>query len=265
MQTKKENPTTTVSDIASEVNAMNIDDEDVSQPPKDASIHTPSEVDSMKQSDTRSETDITPADRSKAFALARIILNQAVDSLSKVCKTNDTTKEKIYSSVQIFASQSQKIWKDDAAKGKKGSRMITKYENTIEKNEDFLKFIEGKKAMEEERLNRPKPQPGGGLSTSAVIESKGTGVSLDENGQPISAIVLHLRKKHAAKALAKSKLQTEKKKNRSKKIAKDGRATAVDSSSSNQASTGNVAKKKKRNKNKKKSEAQPSKLLKKPS
>lgn len=264
---KKQNPTTTVSDIASEVNALNIDDKDVSQPPKDESIQAPSEVDSMKQSNALSETDITPADRSKAFALARIVLNQAVESLSKVCKTNDTTKEKIYSSVQVFASQSQKIWKDDAAKGKKGSRMITKYENTIEKNEDFLKFIEGRKAMEEERLNRPKPQPGGGLSTSAVIESKGTGVSLDENGQPVSAIVLHLRQKHATQALAKSKLQAEKKKNRPRKIAKGGRATAVDSSSSIQASTGNVSKKKKRNKNKRKekSEAQPSKLLKKPS
>lgn len=232
MQLKNVNSRTTVSDITSEMNTMKIDNQDTSQLQNETHAQSSSEVDTLM------ETAITPADRSKAFAQARIILNQAVDSLSKVCK-NDTTKEKLYSGIQVFTSQSQKIWKDNTTKGKKGSRMFTKYENTIEKNEDFLKFLETRKTMEEERMNRPKPQPGGGLLTSTTVESKDTGMSLNENGQPVSAIVLHLRQKHAAKALAKAKSQTEKK--RSKNTTKGDRATTV-------------TKKKNRNKKKKRKE-----------
>jgi hypothetical protein len=232
MQLKNVNSRTTVSDITSEMNTMKIDNQDTSQLQNETHAQSSSEVDTLM------ETAITPADRSKAFAQARIILNQAVDSLSKVCK-NDTTKEKLYSGIQVFTSQSQKIWKDNTTKGKKGSRMFTKYENTIEKNEDFLKFLETRKTMEEERMNRPKPQPGGGLLTSTTVESKDTGMSLNENGQPVSAIVLHLRQKHAAKALAKAKSQAEKK--RFKNTTKGDRATTV-------------TKKKNRNKKKKRKE-----------
>lgn len=271
MQMKSETPSSTVSHITSEVSTMKIDDHDDPNPRNNANEYidttqAPSEVDGMTQDDKALEmASITPADRSKAFAQARIMLNEAVESLSKVCKSADTTKEKNYAGVQVFISQSQKIWKDETSKGKKSSRLVAKYENTIEKNEDFLKFLEARKTMEEERLNRPKPQPGGGLSNPSTFESKGSGIPLDENGQPISAIIVHLREKQAAKALAKAKLQAEKK--RSKKITKSGKANAVDSSSSNQASGGNATKKKRRNKKKtkEKTEPQPSKLLKKAS
>jgi hypothetical protein len=82
-----------------------------------------------------------------------------------------------------------------------------KYDSTIEESEDFKKFIAKCEEMEEERKNRPKPVPGGVAVGHALEDgsNKGAGAGGESNnGQPIAAIVLHLREKKANMRKAKS-------------------------------------------------------------
>eukprot|EP01083_Nonionella_stella_P114568 338916_1 len=163
---------------------------------------------------------ITSADRSKALAQARLLLSETVTTLSDVCKVESKT-EKSYKNVQVETSPSQKIWKAEE-KGKRNYGISAKYEGTIEQNDDFLNFLESRRKAEEERMSRPKPQPGGGpiLDTSIGVDDK-TGNGDDG---PISAIVQHLLEKKAAKRRAKSTKAAEKKKKASKKKAEKKKA-----------------------------------------
>jgi len=152
-------------------------------------------------------TTITPADRSKALAQARLLLNETVASLSKLCN-DEAKKDQKYRGVKIEMSPSQKIWKTEE-RGSRKFGMAAKYESTIEQNDDFKKFVEQGKKTVEELKNRPKPSPGGGhLSETANADDKGS--------EQIAAIVLHLREKNAAKLRAKKKAGDAEKKKSSK-------------------------------------------------
>ena len=152
-------------------------------------------------------TTITPADRSKALAQARLLLNETVASLSELCN-DEAKKDQKYRGVKIEMSPSQKIWKTEE-RGSRKFGMAAKYESTIEQNDDFKKFVEQGKKTVEELKNRPKPSPGGGhLSETANADDKGS--------EQIAAIVLHLREKNAAKLRAKKKAGDAEKKKSSK-------------------------------------------------
>jgi hypothetical protein len=208
---------------------------------------------------------LTPDDRSKALAQARILLEETVSSLQRVCQMGGDSNTLQYHHCTIESSQNQKSWKNDysleqlemlntvvqvveedgegedgkgeestdntrsatvsgsgaggtKAGGKRGGHGYNyhlKYESTIGDSDDFKKFMQKREVLEEERKNRPKPQPGGGgggvgassSSNATVITATsnkegGKNQIVDENGQPIAALVLHLREK---KALLKKK------------------------------------------------------------
>ena len=137
---------------------------------------------------------ITSAERSKALAQSRLLLQQTVASISKMCEL-DSDKDQNYRGLKVETSENQKIWKDQSEKKGGYGFFQKKYDSTIEQSDDFKKFIERIAEDKEERLNRPKPPPGGGaLATDTAGSSEGKDVS--DNGQPISALVLHLREKN---------------------------------------------------------------------
>jgi len=166
---------------------------------------------------------ITPADRTKALAQSRLILRQAISNLAESC--NADMGKYVYRGMKVEMSPSQKIWKFDPfpvcntnAYGKKGhgysGHYHAKYDSTIEQSEDFQAFLDKKTKVEEEIASRPKPPPGGGTTeTTAIVDGTETvGKTTEDsksswsamvqetmaNGQPIPALVLHLRQKKAA-------------------------------------------------------------------
>eukprot|EP00555_Chaetoceros_dichaeta_P005260 CAMPEP_0198266138 /NCGR_PEP_ID=MMETSP1447-20131203/26732_1 /TAXON_ID=420782 /ORGANISM="Chaetoceros dichaeta, Strain CCMP1751" /LENGTH=591 /DNA_ID=CAMNT_0043956045 /DNA_START=103 /DNA_END=1878 /DNA_ORIENTATION=- len=173
---------------------------------------------------------ITAADRTKALAQSRLILRQTISNLAESCKA-DIGKE-VYRGMKVEMSPSQKIWKFDPfpvcnninASGKKGhgysGHYHAKYDSTIEQSEDFQAFLDKRSKIEEEIANRPKPPPGGGtieatvgvdgleIAAKATEDSKSSWSAIVqetmENGQPIPALVLHLRQKKAAVQKSKS-------------------------------------------------------------
>jgi len=179
----------------------------------------------QEQKQTKPETKITAADRSKALAQSRLLLSETLASLAKLCK-DDSKKDKPYSGIHIEMSSNQKIWKAEekgngsgtgGGSGREGRKfgMAAKYDSTIEQNDDFKQFLDSKKMMEEELNNRPKPPPGGG--PLAEMTNIGTGTGVDDRmgsagGDPVSAIVIHLREKKEAALKAKKKANAEKKK-----------------------------------------------------
>ncbi len=258
---------------------------------------------------------VTPADRSKALAQSRILLNEAITSLVDLCTVDRTKKDIQYHGCIVETSKSQKIWKPDfvfppatdgsgaSGQNKKshGFNYHLKYDSTIEQNDDFKKFIDNRIKMEEERKNRPKPAPGGTSFSSTVTSSTNAANGLSftptgdsdvsklvngENGEPIAALVLHLREKDALKR--KSKIPN-KSSNNSRPISgkgesskksskKKGAKKASESTSGNKAggaggkntssSQNDASKKKKKKKRKKKNKAAqnvaPSMILMKP-
>ena len=104
-------------------------------------------------------------------------------------------------------SPSQKIWKTEE-RGPRKFSIAAKYDSTIEKNEDFIKFNESRKQAAENLTNRPKPPLGGG----PVVDSTNTDEGGEEGGELVAAIVRDLLEKKAAARRAKKKLAADKKK-----------------------------------------------------
>ncbi len=145
--------------------------------------------------------------------------------------SNSTATDQSYYGCIIELSKNQKSWKHDftldqlyqlnkkppassgnsniIGSGRKnhGFNYHLKYDSTIEESEDFKKFIAKCEQMEEERKNRPKPVPGGvGVGGHALDDASksGAGGESSSDGQPIAAIVLHLREKKANMRQSKS-------------------------------------------------------------
>ena len=160
---------------------------------------------------------ITSAERSKALAQSRLLLQQTVASISEMCQL-DAKKDQNYREVMVETSENQKIWKDQSEKKGGYGFFQKKYDSTIEQSDDFKKFMERKAKEKEELSNRPKPPPGGGQVADASGSSEGKeGL---ENGQPMAALVLHLLEKNRA---SKSKKDAKKPvKETQKKLKKTG-------------------------------------------
>ena len=220
---------------------------------------------------TKPATKITAADRSKALAQSRLLLNETLASLTKLCK-DDSKKDKPYSGILIEMSSNQKIWKveekgsvsgNGGGSGREGRKfgMAAKYDATIEQNDDFKEFLDSKKRMEEELSNRPKPQPGGGPLAEMTNISTGTGSGVDDRmgsagGDPVAAIVIHLREKQEAALRAKKKASADKKKSTKARGSGDrDRGKKASSADAGSGSAGKVDGDKSKKKSKRKSKA----------
>lgn len=157
------------------------------------------------------QTKITASDKTRALAQTRLLLNETIATLAKLCK-DDSSNGKSYKDLDVFMSPNQKIWKNE--EGRKFG-FSAKYDSTLEQSEDFRKFLEKKKNMEEDLSSRPKPPPGG-IPISDLLS---TGLGEDKSSRidgPVSAIVAHLLEKKEAARLAKKKAAAEKKKKKAK-------------------------------------------------
>lgn len=131
---------------------------------------------------------MTPAQRSHATAKARLQLTTAVEALSKHAQ-EDSKSSQLYAGCVIQPSMSGKAWKQTYRYHR---------ESTVESTGDYKRFMANIAKEEDERLSRPKPTPGGALNDGK-----------SENGEPVAAIVKHLRAKRQQEA--RRKMATRKK------------------------------------------------------
>ena len=166
---------------------------------------------------TANDVTITAADKSKALAQSRLLLNETISSLAQICK-DESKKDRKYSGIQIEMSTNQKIWKMDSSKNgehilredvKNFGTATKKYGSAQEDSEDFIKFVQEKRRKEEDLATRPKPPPGGVVGNVAASRENAENAGEEE---PVAAIVLHLREKEAEAKKARKKQEKDKKK-----------------------------------------------------
>ena len=148
---------------------------------------------------------MTPLQRSRATAKARLQLMMAVEALSKHAE-EDAKSNLQYGGCVIQQSISGKAWKPNYWDNRDGS---------LETTADYKRFIAKSEKEQEERMSRPRPTPGGlGDPNSS------------ENGEQVAAIVLHLqakRKQEARRRKASAKKNTDREpKGKKKGASKDG-------------------------------------------
>jgi len=139
-------------------------------------------------------------DYSRVLAKRRLMLRRALEAMQAVVAAdNQNTSEA--DKLVLEESLNNKVWKIPAKmnKNRQHDRMV----GTIFETPDYQQFLEQQAAAKEERQARPKPAPGGGVSTAATTEG-GENV----NGQPVAALVLHLQKKQEEEKKRKTARRT---------------------------------------------------------
>ena len=142
----------------------------------------------VSDEDGGSNSNITNAQRSQATAKARLQLTTAVEALSRHAR-EDAKSSQLYAGCVVQSSVSGKAWKPTFRDHREG---------TVEWTGDYKRFMTNMAKEENERLSRPKPTPGVSLNDGK-----------SENGEPVAAIVKHLRAKRQQEA--RRKLPTRKK------------------------------------------------------
>lgn len=177
---------------------------------------------------------LSPAERSRAVARSRVLVNRTIEAL-KIHAKSRSTNENNTTAWEIVESASQKTWKgrphamvrllmagsslrdlvvEEVAKsagGKKAKRndsRADRYDSTIESSEDYKAFIESKDAMPQtDAGTKGSGKSSGDAKASSTTTTKEEQPMLDEEGRPMSAIVVMLRAKQeeAAKVKAEAK------------------------------------------------------------
>lgn len=200
------------STILKNVESAITNDDTTTEKNEDSNSHNADSELKVAVTEPITQTKITPYDKTRALAQTRLLLNETIATLTKLCK-DDSSNGKSYKDLDVFMSPNQKIWKNE--EGRKFG-FSAKYDSTLEQSEDFRKFLEKKKNMQEDLSSRAKPPPGGipisDLLSTGLGEDK---VSSRIDG-PVSAIVAHLLEKKEAARLAKKKAAAEKKKKKTK-------------------------------------------------
>jgi hypothetical protein len=139
----------------------------------------------------------------RKLARGRLLLLNAVHSLSEVAGEDFKTQE-FFSGCIVEQSMNAKSWKMHT--GRPDRR-----EGTIEATADYKKWLQTLTKQKEELKARPKPAPGGGSpSTTTAGENQ-------DNGQPVAALVQHLRAKKQDMQRKKSTKKKDDGRNKSKK------------------------------------------------
>lgn len=169
----------------------------------------------------------------RELAKGRLLLSNTIKSLTELAAADSKTQEFAFSGCVVEQSMNGKTWKMfHNASGRPDRR-----DGTIEGTSDYKVWLENITKQKEELKARPKPLPGGGVN--AVTTTAAASEELEEDGQPISSLVAHLRaKKQDAK---RKKSQKKKKKEES---AKTGRSKTAEIG---QSTENGKKKKKKRN------------------
>jgi hypothetical protein len=157
---------------------------------------------------------LSPAERSRAIARSRILMNRTIEAMKIHAKSKSTN----FASWEIFESTSQKTWKgqsqpmvsallsgaslsdllaEEDSKDRKVARGYSRadrYDSTIENSDDYKTFME-------------KWKNGGFVPVNLDKDTKAAKPNeekVDEEGRPLSAIVQHLQSKRQEEAKAKA-------------------------------------------------------------
>lgn len=109
----------------------------------------------------------------------RLLLQLAVDSMTASALDDATSKQEWAGSVVEEALNPKPL---------KSTFRPDRMHGTVQETPDYVQFLERTAHEKQERSERPKPAPGGGLA--AAMNAAG------DNGQPTAALVLHLQAKH---------------------------------------------------------------------
>lgn len=144
-------------------------------------------------------------DYSRDLAKGRLLLSQAIEALQRISQ-EDSNSSQLFSNCRIEISMSGKTWRNQ-------HHRQDRREGSIESTNDYKNWLQSLTTKQEDLKNRPKPAPGGG---SHNLSSDGA----DNNGQPIAALVQHLKTKR--QQLKRKKLKKKKEKQADKK-SKEGK------------------------------------------
>lgn len=156
---------------------------------------------------------VQQVDYSRDIAERRLMLVRAVEALSAVAQQDATSKQE-YAGCQVEESRNAKAWKAPPSEGGGGRHYggRDRLEGTLADSADYKAFLESVVKEKEELKARPKPAPGGGtVAPSSVAATAADGTitattATTENGEPIAALVMHLRtKQEEAKSRKKAK------------------------------------------------------------
>jgi hypothetical protein len=111
----------------------------------------------------------------------RLQLQLAIESMTNYAVDNAKAKQDLACCV-VEESIDSKTWKVNY-------RPYRSQGVAVEDTVDYKQFVERTEQEKEERSARPKPPPGGSIAASAALAAT-------ENGQPMAALVLHLRAMH---------------------------------------------------------------------
>ncbi|KAG7340319.1 hypothetical protein IV203_023862 [Nitzschia inconspicua] len=140
-------------------------------------------------------------DYTQQLAKCKLLLSSAVELVKDIVNADCKTQQ-YFSGCTVEQSLNQKTWKLFGGGGSSGrGRRPDRREGTVESSQDFKQWLESQEKLKEDLKARPKPVPGGGVSTT---NADGT-----ENGEPVAALVQHL--------LAKKQEQKQKKTVKKKK------------------------------------------------
>ncbi len=146
------------------------------------------------------------------LAKGRLLLSNAIKALIELVTEDTKSQEFAFSGCIVERSMNGKTWKIFPHNSGRPDRR----EGTIENSADFKQWLEATTNQKEELKARPKPVPGGGMAAATTSADE----VLEEDGQPVSSLVQHLR---AKKLDAKRKKSQKKKKKEENK--KAGEAT----------------------------------------
>ena len=138
------------------------------------------------------------ADYSRAVAKGRLLLKNAVDALIQLAD-QDAKTQQLYAGCIVEESMSGKTWRHQ-------NHRPDRREGSIETTSDFKNWLQSLAKQEEDLKARPKPAPGGG----SLAMSTGVDGTTIEDGQQLSAIVIHLRAKRQEAKRKKAKKKKEK-------------------------------------------------------
>lgn len=153
-------------------------------------------VDETKPSDCVPPT----VDYSRDVAKGRLLLQNAVELL-QVSATKASSPP-----MTVEESKNNKVWKQQPFSSRSP---VDRLAGTIFETEDYQQFLEGTVRREEQLKARPKPAPGGGMTSGGGATS-----APGSDAQPVAALVLHLQKKQEEekkRKLALRKTKDEKK------------------------------------------------------
>eukprot|EP00581_Thalassiosira_minuscula_P010821 CAMPEP_0183729372 /NCGR_PEP_ID=MMETSP0737-20130205/30072_1 /TAXON_ID=385413 /ORGANISM="Thalassiosira miniscula, Strain CCMP1093" /LENGTH=775 /DNA_ID=CAMNT_0025961531 /DNA_START=28 /DNA_END=2355 /DNA_ORIENTATION=- len=186
---------------------------------------------------------LSPAERSRAVARSRVLLHRSIEAMKLhawAISQNSRDRDHYW---EVVESSSQKTWKgrphpmvgsmmagtslrdlvveneaerasNGGASSKKGRRGFygnsreDRYDSTIENSEDYKSFMESLRDGSDP--TRAAAEKDAAKKGNADVKKEGGGEQppsppeLDEEGRPLSAIVMHLREKQAESARAKA-------------------------------------------------------------